>query len=189
MKHTTANSTSLHWLNSWDLLEKKTKCSLIFSKWEYFFQNGRIIRPFWQKYSHCIFCFFVFFSWFSHDFCQCTITGESLPRISENRNNVFYHGSFCMVGSSWVPCNDLMPISAENASICVFRLENRHQLMSWMPSKPTPKCHWNLLNDSSVSVIWLADNLLGYGHPGTKQKAISQFHFHWLTRGIEKLTN
>jgi len=56
--------------------EGDRKCSPIFSKWEYFCQNGRIIRKFWQGYSHFENVgehFSVFFSTFSHDFLSVQI--------------------------------------------------------------------------------------------------------------------
>jgi len=50
--------------------EKDRGFSPVFSRWECFCQNWRIIRQFWQKYSHfeglgMVFCLFLqFFSWF-----------------------------------------------------------------------------------------------------------------------------
>jgi len=58
----------LHWEKSWEGSGEK---SIVFSKWVFFCQNGKLIFPFWEKNTH-----FekntVFFLKISHDFPQCT---------------------------------------------------------------------------------------------------------------------
>jgi len=50
-KHNVGNS--MHWQKSWENFKKNTEMFPQFSKKrEYFCQNWRIIRPFWQKDSH-----------------------------------------------------------------------------------------------------------------------------------------
>jgi len=68
-------------------MRKIQKICLSFSKWEYFCQNLRIIRQFWQKYSHwensgkCA----VSFSKLSNNFCQFRMSSRNSIEWQANK--------------------------------------------------------------------------------------------------------